>query len=236
METQKYVAYLRRSKKEQQSTLGLDAQQAEVARYVGAQNGQIIRTFVEIESGTSRKLGKRVVLWQAIDECKKENATLIIAKLDRLARDVEFTSKLMNAGVKFVACDIPQANEFTIHVMAAVAEQEAKRISERTKMALAQKKAKGAILGWAAHKTRFGCPFDDNARKKAGETNRAKSLTNPNNTRARGYAASLKKRGKTLNEIASIMNSEGFKSPYGNSVTATTVMRWIESYEELTQP
>jgi DNA invertase Pin-like site-specific DNA recombinase len=236
MEYKKYVAYLRRSKKEQSSSLGLDAQETEVARYVGANNGQIIRTFVEIESGTSKKLSKRTIIWDAIEECKNENAILIIAKLDRLARDVEFTSRLMNSGVRFVACDIPQANEFTIHVMAAVAEQEAKRISERTKAALARKIARGAKLGWLSHKTRSGCPFDDAARKKAGETNRNKSLSNPNNTRARGYAASLQKRGKGLQEIANIMNMEGFRSPYGNKISASTVLRWIQSYESLVSP
>jgi DNA invertase Pin-like site-specific DNA recombinase len=236
MDKIKYIGYIRKSKKDLSSTLGLEAQQTEIARYVGGHDGQLINTFVEIESGTSSKLVKRTIIWEALDACKQEGATLIVAKLDRLARDVEFTSRLMNLGVKFVACDIPQANEFTIHVMAAVAEQEAKRISERTKEALARKKANGANLGWRAHKTRKGCPFDKEAREKAAETNKNKSLNNPRNKRAVAYAHNLYKQGETYNHIAYLMNREGFKSPHGNRISATTVMRWVGNYDKFSNP
>lgn len=232
MDKIKYIAYLRKSKKDAVSTLGLEAQKAEVTRYVGGRDGEIINTYVEIESGTSKKLDKRVVIWDALDECKKENAILIVAKLDRLARDVEFTSRLMNLGIKFVACDIPEANEFTVHIMAAVAEQEAKRIAERTKAALARKKANGANLGWKAHKHRKGCPFTDEARRKASETNSKKALENPRNRMAAAYANRLFLTGESLNHIAYLMNNEGFKSPYGNRVTANTVKRWVQNYEK----
>lgn len=236
MEKIKYVAYLRKSKKDLTSTLGLEAQEAEIARFVGGRDGVVINTFVEIESGTNRKLDKRVVIWDALDECKKEGAILIVAKLDRLARDVEFTSRLMNLGIKFVACDIPEANEFTIHVMAAVAEQEAKRIAERTKAALARKKAMGGTLGWKTHKTRKGCPFNDEARRKSVETNIKKSLENPRNKMAVAYAKNLHQSGESLNHIAFLMNKEGFKSPYGNKITASTVKRWIDNQDKWYQP
>lgn len=223
---EKYIAYLRRSKKEQQSNLGLKAQEDEVKRYVDAQKGELITMFVEIESGTSKRLSKRTIIWDAIDACKKENAVLVIAKLDRLARDVEFTSKLMNSGVRFVACDIPVANEFTIHVMAAVAEQEAKRISERTKAALRQKKEYGYKLGWYAHKDK-GCKFTTEGRQKAGEVIRQRYLTNANNLRAKGYAEMLRNQNKTYDEIAEIMNSEGFLSANNKPISKSTVFRWL---------
>lgn len=236
MDKIKYIGYVRKSKKDYSSTLGLEAQELEIVRFVGGRDGKLINIFVEIESGTSEKLSKRTVIWEALEACKQEGATLIVAKLDRLARDVEFTSKLMNLGVKFVACDIPEANEFTIHVMAAVAEQEAKRISERTKAALERKKASGVKLGWRAHKTRKGCPFDKEARKKASETIKSKALSNPRNKRAVAYAHNLHKQGETYNNIAYMMNREGFKSPHGNRISATTVMRWVKNYERYATP
>lgn len=223
---EKYIAYLRRSKKEQQSNLGLKAQEDEVRRYVDAQKGQLMTMFVEIESGTSKSLGKRTVIWDAIAACKKENAILVIAKLDRLARDVEFTSKLMNSGVRFIACDIPVANEFTIHVMAAVAEQEAKRISERTKAALKQKKEYGYKLGWYAHKDK-GCKFTTEGRQKGGEVIRQRYLNNPNNQRAKGYAEMLRKQNNTYDQIAEIMNREGFMSANNKPITKSTIHRWL---------
>lgn len=237
MEKRKFIAYIRKSKKEHSSTLGLDAQKTEVIRYVSMQGGHMLSFYVEIESGTCRKLAKRTVIWEALDHCKREGATLIVAKLDRLARDVEFTSKLMNLGVKFVACDIPEANEFTIHVMAAVAEQEAKMISERTKAALARKKARGVLLGWHTHKTRKGIPIDAEARKKAAEVNRKKAANNPNNKIAMNYAISLYKNGDSYAKIAQQMNNDGYKSPYGNKILPTTVMRWIKNSDlEETSP
>src|SRR6185312_351781 len=79
--------------------------------------------------------------------CRKHKATLVIAKLDRLARNVAFISNLMESGVEFVAVDMPQANRFVVHILAAVAEQEAEAISKRTKAALAAAKARGTVLG-----------------------------------------------------------------------------------------
>lgn len=104
--------------------------------------------FVEVETGKgANALGKRPELRSALELCRKSGATLLIAKLDRLARNVHFVSGLMESKVKFVACDLPEANQLTIHIMAAFAEHEARRISERTRDALAAAKARGVALG-----------------------------------------------------------------------------------------
>lgn len=225
-ETTNYVAYLRRSKKEQSSNLGLEAQKQEVYAFAERKGGIILNTFIEIESGTNRRLNKRTVIFEAIKYCAEHNATLIIAKLDRLARDVEFTSRLMNSGVKFIACDVPLANEFTIHVMAAVAQQEAKRISERTIAALRQKKERGEPLGYWTHKKRF-TKLDDSARDKAAMVLKKRASENPNNTRAKAYAKELHVKGISYDEITTRMNREGFLSPMGKKVYRNTVVRWV---------
>lgn len=139
------VAYFRVSTKKQgQSGLGLEAQQDSVRRYAAATGQPIMKEYVEVESG---KKCDRVELAKAIAYCKAMNATLVIAKLDRLARNVAFVSKLMESGVSFVCCDNPMANRLTIHILASIAEHEAEMISQRTKAALAAYKARGGKLG-----------------------------------------------------------------------------------------
>ena len=130
----KLIAYYRVSTKKQgESGLGLDGQIAAVEAYRLSIGGELVREFREIETG---KIAERPELQKAILLAKRLKATLIVAKLDRLARNVEFTANLMNSGVEFVACDNPHANRLTIHILAAVAEDEARRISERTSAAL----------------------------------------------------------------------------------------------------
>ena len=102
-------------------------------RFAVAHAATILKSYVEVETG---KRSDRPELAKAVAHARRSKATLVIAKLDRLARNVHFLSGLMEAGVKFVACDQPSANELTIHILAAVAQDEAKRISERTKAAL----------------------------------------------------------------------------------------------------
>jgi DNA invertase Pin-like site-specific DNA recombinase len=132
--TKKLIPYYRVStKKQEESGLGLDAQQAAVAAFQLAYGGEVLKSYQETETG---KIAERLELQKAIAHAKRSKATLVVAKLDRLARNVEFTAKLMNSGVEFVACDNPHANRLTIHILAAVAEDEAKRISERTSAAL----------------------------------------------------------------------------------------------------
>lgn len=141
---QKLVAYYRVSTAKQgASGLGLEGQEAAVAGYARATHGTLLRAYTEIETG---KRVDRPELAKALSDCKHSKAVLVIAKLDRLARNVHFLSGLMEAGVEFVCCDMPSANRLTLHILAAVAEDEAKRISERTKVALAAYKARGGVL------------------------------------------------------------------------------------------
>lgn len=136
-----YVAYLRVSTTKQGvDGLGMAAQEQAIAAY----NGTVIARFIEVESGKKKE---RPELARALAHCRLTGSTLIVAKLDRLARNVAFISALMEAGVDFVACDFPEASPLTLHIMAAVAEHEAKAISARTRAALAQAKARGVKLG-----------------------------------------------------------------------------------------
>jgi DNA invertase Pin-like site-specific DNA recombinase len=139
------IAYYRVSTAKQgQSGLGLEAQKAAVQAYAAATGGTVEASYVEIESG---KISGRPKLQAALAHAKRNKARLVVAKLDRLARNMAFTSAVMDAGVDFVACDNPYANRLTLHILAAVAENEARQISERTKAALAAAKARGTPLG-----------------------------------------------------------------------------------------
>ncbi len=147
----RFIAYFRVSTQKQgASGLGLEAQKEAVGRFLNGGEWELVAEYQEVETGKgSDALAKRPQLKAALAACRKEGATLIIAKLDRLARNVHFVSGLMESKVKFVACDMPEANELTIHIMAAFAEHEAKRISQRTKDALAIAKSRGVVLGKA---------------------------------------------------------------------------------------
>lgn len=141
----KYVAYYRVSTQKQgNSKLGLEAQKTTVLNYLKGINP--VEEFIDIESGT-KKGNNRTGINQAIQYCKANNATLVIAKLDRLSRSMTFISQLMDSEIEFIACDLPTANRFTIHIFSALAEQEARFISERTKVALAELKKQGKKLG-----------------------------------------------------------------------------------------
>lgn len=147
--SENFVTYFRVSTARQgTSGLGLDAQRRTVAQYLAGGPKTALAEFVEVETGKgANALEKRPELRKALELCKRSGATLLIAKLDRLARNVHFVSGLMESKVKFVACDLPEANQLTIHIMAAFAEHEARRISERTRDALAAAKVRGVVLG-----------------------------------------------------------------------------------------
>jgi DNA invertase Pin-like site-specific DNA recombinase len=141
----KVVAYYRVSTAAQgRSGLGLEAQQAAVAQFCGGRGCDILGEFTEVESG---KINTRPELTKALHLAKVTGATLVVAKLDRLSRNVAFLAALQESGAPFVAADMPEANELTIHIMAAVAQAERKAISRRTKDALAAAKARGVRLG-----------------------------------------------------------------------------------------
>lgn len=142
----KYVAYYRVSTDKQgQSGLGLEAQQALFNSCVPKDAAVIAPPFIEVESGKRHK--NRPQLLAAIEVCRQTGAILVIANISRLARNVAFVSALMESGIKFIAADMPTANELTIHIVAAMAEYEGKQISERTRVALQAAKARGVKLG-----------------------------------------------------------------------------------------
>ncbi len=144
-EAKRFVAYYRVSTERQgRSGLGLDAQRAAVAAYLGASAGELTAELVEVESG---KNSKRPKLLEALRLCRVTGSRLVVAKLDRLARNAAFLLNLQAAGVPFVAADMPDANEMTVGIMAVVAQAEAKAISGRTKEALKAAKARGSVLG-----------------------------------------------------------------------------------------
>jgi DNA invertase Pin-like site-specific DNA recombinase len=142
----KFVSYLRVSTKRQSdSGLGLEAQRQAVTTFLNGGSWTLVEEFVEVESGKDDR--NRPALHRALEACKVYGAVLVIAKLDRLSRDAHFLLGLQKAGVKFVAADMPEANELVVGVMALVAQAERRMISERTKAALAAAKARGVRLG-----------------------------------------------------------------------------------------
>jgi DNA invertase Pin-like site-specific DNA recombinase len=141
----KWISYLRVSTARQgNSGLGLEAQRKSVEDYLNGGRWKLVKEFVEVESG---KKDDRPILADAIKACRQYGAKLVIAKLDRLSRDAHFLLGLEKAGVDFVAADMPNANKLTVHIMAMVAQEERRMISERTKAALAAARARGVKLG-----------------------------------------------------------------------------------------
>jgi len=141
----RFVSYLRVSTEKQgRSGLGLEAQRAAVEAHVAGVGGTVTAEFIEVESGRKKD---RPQLAAALADCRGRRAVLVIAKLDRLARNVHFVSGLMESGVEFIAADMPTVNRLTVHILAAVAEEEARMISARTKAALAAARARGVRLG-----------------------------------------------------------------------------------------
>ncbi len=157
----RYCTYLRVSTQRQGSSgLGIDAQRKMCADFIMRNNGTSEKEFVDVESGTHRD---RKGLWQAIEYCQRNNVGLVIAKLDRLARDVEFTFKVMNTGIDIHFTDMPVVNSMILGVFASVAQYERELISDRTKKALAVKKSQGCKLGAAsrAYREKFDNKSDE---------------------------------------------------------------------------
>lgn len=219
---EKFVAYYRTSTSDQ--SLGLDAQQSQVLAYLAKNtDNQLLREFQEQETGTNKR--HRPKLAEAIQLCKQENATLIIAKLDRLSRNVAFISALMDSKVKFKALDLPDATNLTIHIFAAIAQHEADLISQRTRAALHQLKRQGARLGSPQNLTQ-------EARELGAIANKTKAQANPNNVKANAHIALLKKEGLTLRQMAQKLNESGFKTSTGKQFRANTVRRLLNRLEQ----
>jgi len=171
-----YVAYLRQSTKKQAiSGLGVEAQREIIEKFLG--DKKPIAEFVETESG---KRTDRPKLAEALELCRKTKSTLIVAKLDRLSRNVAFTSKLLESDVEIKFCDFPEANRLILHIIASIAEYEAGLISQRTKQSLKAKKARGILLG----KPENLMNNLDRALENSKRAIRAKALDNNNNRRA----------------------------------------------------
>lgn len=226
----KAVAYYRVSTKSQgASGLGIEAQKVAVAEHVRRAGLSLVREFMEVESG---KNNEREQLANAIAFAKRSGAVLVVAKLDRLARNVAFTSKLMEAGVEFVACDNPTANRLTIHILAAVAEDEARRISDRTKAALAAAKARGVKLGAA----REGHFEGVDRSQWLGKAREAAAAARKQNADA-AYVdviddmQAMRTAGKSLAAIATELNAQGHTTRRGKPWNPVQVMNVLKRFE-----
>jgi len=213
----KYVGYYRVSTSEQgKSGLGLESQKTMVNNFINSNNGELINSFTEIETGTSKR--KRTEIFKAIEFAKQNGAILVIAKIDRLARNVFFVSSLMETGVEFVACDLPQATNFTIHLYAALAEMEAKLISERTRNALAEKKKQGFKLGSPQNLTIEG-------KKKGIESIKLKARNNQSNIQSTALIVEYREKGLSYVKIANKLNELNFGTANGKKHNSTSVIR-----------
>lgn len=199
-----FVAYYRVSTAKQGlSGLGLQAQQEAVSQYLNGERSELLAEFTEVETGKgSNALTKRPELQRAIAYAKKHKATLVIAKLDRLARNVHFIAGLLESGADFVAADMPEADKAMIQMMSVFAELEARRISERTKAALQQAKRNG---------------------KKLGNPQLADTLNQPRIAKANEFAESMrsilagfKSQGMSQRAMVAELTRLGFKTPRGN--------------------
>lgn len=217
----KFVAYYRVSTDRQgRSGLGLEAQKSAVRSYLNGDDWELVAELVEVESG---KRKDRPQIAEALRLCRLHGAVLIIAKLDRLARNVAFISSLMEANVEFVAVDFPKANRLTVHILAAVAEHEAQMISERTKAALQAAKARGVKLGG----DRGSLPAVATAGAKASALARSSKAV----SRARDVAPTireLQREGLSLRGVADELTRRRIPTARGGDWTAIAVSRVLQ--------
>jgi DNA invertase Pin-like site-specific DNA recombinase len=200
--------------------LGLEAQRNAVVTFCRENGCELLEEFREVESG---KKADRPILRQAIARAKAAKAVLVIGKLDRLARNVAFIANLMESGCEFTAADMPHANRLTVHIMAAVAEDEARRISDRTKAALAAYKARGGRLGAANPRCR---KFNREASMKGAM--RTASLAGAANLEPTTVALRLRAVGMSLSGIARELGERGIFSRTGRSWSAMQVSRLLK--------
>lgn len=219
------IGYLRVSTKGQgQSGLGLEAQRNAVESYAKQTGATLVMAYTEVESG---KRADRPELAKALAHARRSKATLVVAKLDRLARNVEFLARVLNAGTDFVACDNPAANRLTLHILAAVAEAEAKAISERTKAALAAYKARGGKLGGELPNCRN---LSQSAREK-GAVQAGQAVAR---AAREAYAdlqpllTQLRADGQSLQAIAGRLNAEGHTTRRGRPWNPVQVARVLK--------
>lgn len=213
-----FIAYFRVSTAKQGiKGLGMEAQKLTVNQYITANNGNLIAEFVEVESG---KKTNRSELNKALELAKEKNATLIVSKLDRLARNVEFIFTLKNSGVTFVACDLPDFNTLTIGIFATMAQHERELISKRTKEGLSVKKSQLAKEG----KT-LGTPenLTTAATAKGLEVRKHNAATAKENIQALELVEMYRAKGLTLQQIADKLNKSGYKTRRGKTFTTSQI-------------
>ena len=213
-----YIAYYRVSTAKQgRSGLGLQAQQDTVKNFLG-NNGNLVAEYTEVQSGKSNA---RAELLKAIAQCKQDKATLLIAKLDRLSRNVAFIFELRNSGVDFVCCDLPDLNTLTLGIFATFAQHEAERISQRTKDGLRAAKRRGVVLGMPANLTK-------QARAKGMKARINNARTATANVQASELIKMYNKDGLSLRTIASKLNESGYTTRRGAEFTAMQVKRLLD--------
>ena len=221
---ERFVAYLRVSTQKQgYSGLGLEAQRDIIKNYL--REKKPIFEYIEVESGRKTDKG-RPKLKEALTQCRTYGAKLIVAKLDRLARNVSFLSALLDSDVEIVFCDFPQANKMVLNILASISQYEAELISTRTRQALAAKKARGCKLGNPEHLL----DKHQAAIEKSNQTNRRKAADNPNNKRAVAMLKVLAAQGMTLTEMTDKLNNEGFVTSKGYQFRPSQVFVLLKRY------
>ena len=219
------IAYYRCSTARQgQSGLGLDAQRSDVRSYVERSGCELIGEYVEIETGKRHFLDNRPQLTKAIVQAKRAKAILVVAKLDRLLRSTVVRSMLKTGGVRFVACDNPNANELTMDILAAVAEDEVRRIGVRTKAALAAYKARGGLLGASLERCRNLTP---QSRLKGAKAAAAAHRRNADEAYhdVVETIAELRANGSSLREIATAITKAGYTTRRGKGWNPVQISR-----------
>ena len=216
------VTYLRVSTAAQgRSGLGLEAQRAALAQFIAAEGMTVATEYIETETAKgSDALDRRPTLRAALDEAKRLRCPVVVAKLCRLSRDVAFVAGLMAQGVPFIVADLgPDADPFMLHLWAALAEKERRLISERTKAALAAKRARGALLGGYR-----GGPVPDGAAGAAA----AQRQANENAASVAPILAEMQRQGMSLRAMAAGLTAQGITTPRGKAWTATAVSNALE--------
>ena len=208
------------------SGLGLEAGLADLIRYTEGQGGELIEVFTEVESGTHDDLVDRPTLLKALALCKRRKATLLVPKVDRLTRSTNAHADIKRSGVKFRACDNPTANEFTLDILVAVAANEARAISIRTKAALAAYKTRGGVLGARPGQS----PLTDADRRKGSLKANKNSVASAIDVYADllPIMKSARSEGLTLKAIADRLNSQGHTTRSGTAWKPTQVMRALD--------
>ena len=217
----RFIAYYRVSTSKQgQSGLGLEAQRKSVEDYLNGGDWTLVGEYVEVESG---KNCNRVEFKSAVRACKAKSATLVVAKLDRLSRNVHFLTGLRESGIEFVAADMPNANQFTINIYAALAEEEARLISERTRAGLRAARARGITLGKPENLSEDAKRI---GRKLGLEVRKQKAKEFVNNIV--DVVMSLKNSRLSLQKIAIQLNSDGYSTRRGGRWHSNSVKRVLD--------